>query len=82
MREGAFPISCRGPISASQTFFLFTPEAINNIDIIKEYEKKDYFFLSFLKETLGLLNHRRNKYIKQRSHHSIFELFRKKKEGW
>jgi len=24
------------------------------------------------KETLGLLNHRRNKYIKQRDHHSIF----------
>ena len=33
------------------------------------------------KETLGLLNHKRNKYIKQRSHHSIFELL-KKKEGW
>lgn len=31
------------------------------------------------KETLGLLNHRRNKYIKQRGHHSIFELIRKKK---
>lgn len=41
---------------------------------MKEYENKK-------KETLGLLNNKRNKYIKQRSHHSIFELL-KKKEGW
>lgn len=40
---------------------------------MKEYENKKN------KDTLGLLNHKRNKYIKQRSHHSIFEL--KKKGG-
>ena len=58
---------------------------------MKEYENKKrrlfliYFFFYFdlkkKKETLGLLNHKKNKYIKQRSHHSIFELL-KKKEGW
>lgn len=37
-------------------------------------------YFSDQKETLGLLNYRRNKYLKQRSHHSIFELLRK--EGW
>lgn len=56
---------------------------------MKEYEnkkKEDYFFFILLfekknKKTLGLLNHRRNKYIKQRDHHSIFLVLRKK-EGW
>lgn len=45
--------------------------------------KKNLFYLKKKKkETLGLLNNRRNKYIKQRSHHSIFELLQKQKEGW
>lgn len=37
-------------------------------------EKKNRFLLlgSYQKETLGLLNHRRDKYIKQQNHHSIF----------
>lgn len=49
-------------------------------------KKRRLFFLFFFirkknKETLGLLSHKRNKYIKQRGHHSIFELLQKKKKG-
>lgn len=49
---------------------------------MKKYENKKilFFYLKKKKETLGLLNNKRNKYIKQRSHHSIFELIQK--EGW
>ena len=52
---------------------------------MKKYENKKnlvFLFEKKKKETLGLLNNRRNKYIKQRSHHSIFELLQKQKEGW
>ena len=44
---------------------------------MKEYERKSIFFLfeNKKKETLGLLNNRRNKYIKQRNHRSIFIVF-------
>lgn len=47
------------------------------INLVFLFEKK--------KETLGLLNNRRNKYIKQRNHHSIFIGFLnyyKKKGGY
>lgn len=50
---------------------------------MKKYENKKILFFYLKKkkkETLGLLNNKRNKYIKQRSHHSIFELLQK--EGW
>lgn len=39
-------------------------------------ENKSFFYFQIKKkETLGLLNNRRNKYIKQRNHHSIFIVF-------
>lgn len=37
-----FYLNCRGPISASQTFFLLTPEAINNIYVMEEYKKRNF----------------------------------------
>lgn len=55
--------------------FSFTPEAFFWYFSYEEYEKKKRkFFLiwSYQKETLGLLNHRRDKYRKQQNHHSIF----------
>lgn len=76
----------RESISASQTFLFSHRKSLNNLYVMNERvrkEKKTIIFPYFIwlnqKETLGLLNHRRNKYIKQRSHHSIFFLTRKRK---
>lgn len=67
MKKGYFRLDllCRECISASQTVFFHT-RSLFLIFLLrrKEYEKK--------KETLGLLNHRRDKYRKQQNHHSIF----------
>lgn len=48
--------------------------------MFERVQKNFFLFFEDQKETLGLLNYRRNKDIKQRNHHSIFELLRKK--GW
>lgn len=73
-----FDLMCRGYISASQTI-LFHTRILFLIFMLwkkkyKNEKKKIIFFLiwSYQKGTLGLLNHRQNKYIKQQNHHSIF----------